>query len=222
MLIAILLVPAAAAFGPDRPGVGESGASVPKEEVMIEAGAALGGALGQVPVLLLPSTVGRIGTGKGWEVRVGTPSIVVPMPGPVSASGLSLGTKYGRDIGSDWAWSLVPTARLAPLGSGALVEASALELSANLTQSAESWGTWLNATGLGALSGDVAGGAGGGAWYGPDDVGLFFNTGWYGAPLVGGGGWWSFAPRSQVDLGVDVNPGDVPVITVSAGASVQR
>jgi hypothetical protein len=144
------------------------------------------------------------------------------MPGPVAASGLSLGTKYGRDISSDWAWSLVPTARLAPLGSGAVVEASAMELSANLTQSSDSWGTWLNATGLGALSGDLAGGAGGGAWYGPDDVGLFFNTGWYGAPLVGGGGWWSFARDAQVDLGVDVNPGDVPVVTVSAGASVQR
>ncbi len=224
LVLASALSAPAAAFAPDRPGVGESTAAVPKEEVMIESGAIIGGQLGQVPLLALPSTVGRIGLGRDWELRIGTPNLVLALPGPVSASGLSVGGKVGGALGGDWSWSLVPTLRLAPLGSPELVQATAPELSANVAHNGGNWGVWGNALGAVAIAGDVAASGGGGVYYAPDDVGIFANAGYVlgSGGYGGGGGWWVFAPDAQVDLGVDVYPGELPVIAVSAGASVQR
>ncbi len=220
-MLIFLLCSVASAFAPDRPGVGESTGSVPKHEAMIETGVYAGGALGDTPVLGLPALTGRVGLGKSWELRLHAPAAALALPGPISASGLAVGTKFSGNADGAVTWSVVPTLRFAPIGSGDVLGGTGGDVSVNVAHNREDFAVWANAVGGGNADGLAASG-GGGASYAPDDVGLFINGGWSGRGYAGGGGWWVFGPDAQVDLGVDVAPGDNPVVIVSAGVSVQR
>jgi hypothetical protein len=189
---------------------------------MIETGAALGGTLGQSPVLALPGLVGRIGLkADDIELRIGTPGVVVPFRGPLGGTPLQVGMKWAG--GDAVGWSLVPMAGLPLPGNSDPLGVLSADLEANLTWSATSqdWGLW--GMGHGGGGRDVAWGGGtAGAWYNPAGVGLYAQSGWDGGLLMGGGGWWEIEPGVQSDLGVDVWPGLPATVVVRAGLSVQR
>lgn len=214
----------AGTFSPDRPNLGSSTAVVPRHQSMIEVGLGLGGTLGASPALLIPGLVGRVGLKpERLELRIGAPGLVVPFEGPLVGTPLTIGTKWVGPQDTSVRWSLVPTASVPLPGNGDPLAVLAGDLEANLAidGTTDDWGLFATSNAGGGRDAAWLGG-GAGAWYDPDGVGLYAQTGWQGGLLVGGGGWWILDEGLQADIGVDVWPGLPATVLVRAGVSVQR
>jgi hypothetical protein len=214
----------AGTFAPDNPGFGSSTGVVPRHASMVEGTIGIGGTLGLSPLLQAPSLTGRIGLKPdNIELRIATPTLIVPFDGPLASTPLTAGVKWAGGGKSAVGWSLVPIVAVPLPGNGDPLAILAGSLEGNVSYDDDSgdWGLWGTANGGAGRDGGWAGGSVG-AWYNPDGVGLYAQTGHQGGFLVGGGGWWAVAENLQSHLGVDVWP-DVPAtVGVQAGVSVQR
>ncbi|HCH66358.1 MAG TPA: hypothetical protein DFR83_26375 [Deltaproteobacteria bacterium] len=213
-----------AGFAPDQPGLGSSTGVVPHHQSMLEVGLGLGGTLGESPVLQVPGLTGRIGLQPdNLELRLTAPGLLVPFRGPLMASPLKVGMKWVGQVGDAVGWSVVPSVATPLPGNGDPLGVLAGDLEANATwdDTSGDFGLWTTANAGGGRDASWWGGAAG-AYYNPNGVGLYAQSGWQGGLLVGGGGWWEVDHGLQANLGVDVFPGVPATIQVQAGVSVQR
>lgn len=223
-ILASALATSSAGFAPDQPGIGSSTGVVPQHQSMIEAGLGLGGTLGSTPILQVPGLIGRIGLRPdNLELRLGAPGLLVPFQGPLVGTPLTAGLKWVAPSDRAVRFAFVPTVAVPLPGNGDPLSVLAGDLEANATwnDASEDWGVWTTArAGAGRDTTWVGGAAG--AYYNPNGVGLYAQSGWQNGFLVGGGGWWALDERLQANLGVDVFPGVPATVLVQAGVSVQR
>ena len=225
--IAVLVTSSTAAgadFAPDQPGIGSSTGVVPRRQSMLEASMGVGGTLGATPALQVPGLTGRIGLQpENLELRLTAPGLLVPFRGPLLGTPLKAGMKWVGQASDAVGWALVPTFAVPFPGNGDPLGVLAGELEANATwdDKGGDWGLWTTATAGAGRDASWWGGAAG-AFYSPDGVGLYAQSGWQGGLVVGGGGWWEVDRGLQANLGVDVFPGVPATVQVQAGISVQR
>lgn len=183
-------------FSPDRPGVGDSTASVGGGAVMIEGGVQ---AVVDPTAVGTSGIVGRIGLSDLVEARVRAPDIVLAND-DVLLGQVGVGAKVGGSLDDHWSLSFVPELYVETDGGSI-----GGNLGTNLAYGVDSLGFWLYAA-TNVTEGGTGGFLGGGVSYGFDALGLYVNGGhgFNGDPLVGGGAWIPLSGAAQIDLGCDV------------------
>lgn len=203
-------------FSPDRPGIGDSAATVGAGQVMVESGLML------IPAPFAVGTsswMARFGVDDGIELRLRAPDI--GWSGGLALGTIGLGVKVAGVTSDRWSVSLVPEVNIDP-ATGAVGGA----VGGNVGLGIDIVGVWAHAgTGVGQLPDgavDLSLLLGGGASVAVGGGGVYVNGGYDVGTLgaVGGGGWWGFGDRLQLDIGVDVPLAApaVPVIVVGMSA----
>lgn len=183
-------------FSPDRPGVGDSTATVGAGHLMVETGILVDPG---APSLSSGGIVGRYGLAQGLELRLRAPDVGVAdglFLGPVG-----LGAKIAGDEGN-WSVSAVPELTFHPQ-----TQELAFSLGTNLAWSMGAFGVWGHSTASAAQDGTLGFFAGGGASLGFGPGGAYVNGGQGfggGGPMVGAGGWLGVNEHLQLDAGVDL------------------
>ena len=181
-------------FSPDRPGIGDSTATVGNGHAMLEGGLLYNPRGGQA--IGTSGVIGRVGLADPFELRLRLPDITYQSG--VRVGPVGVGGKLAAPLGEAVAFSVVPEVLVAPQGG---VSAS---LGANLSVSAGDLGVWGHATGTTSSVG-FGGFVGGGASAAFGRSGVYANAGGdtAGVAIAGGGGWLGLSDAAQLDLGVD-------------------
>lgn len=202
-------------FAPDRPGVGDSTSPPGRGRALAQLGI-LGTLSEQGSTVSTSNWTLRVGVDRGVELRLRVPDVQLG-DGAASIGTLGVGALVGGNFGGRWSSSVVPEVSFDP-SSGAF----GITLNGNVAVTLGEVALWTHGsagfTDVGTLL------AGGGASWSPGKVGTFVN-GWYvfgDAAYAGVGGWWTVAPRIQLDAGLDVGfladgPTWLPGLGVSAG-----
>lgn len=200
------------AFTPDRPGVGDSTATVGAGHVMVEGGLVV---TPTDPSFGTSGLVGRIGFDDGAEIRVRAPDL--GWAEGVTVGPVGLGAKIAGATGERWSASVIPEVLL-----DLETRQVSGSVSGNLAFSYQRLGVWGH--GNTSVSSDGVGlFVGGGASVAFSPVGVYANGGYDfgGGPMAGAGGWVGVTKAFQIDFGCDVfDLGETNTPVVLLGMSV--